>query len=168
MQHTRSASFVWLAVGAVFGLAVSFFWPQESVEATTDRDAGGKFAIFTCPVQELSAQPDAVFVLDFSTGRLTGAAMNPQSGTFTQFYQRNVAADFNLSPEMAAKYVVTTGQLNLSSRGGGAIPAKNGIFIAELTSGLVNCYSFPYQTNGSGISPIVAQAQFPFRQAMNP
>lgn len=158
---------VWLTAGVLFGLSVSYFWPSETAIASTDRNAGGKIAIFTCEAQALSPSPDIVFVLDFLTGRLTGASIDIQSGKFSQYYQRNIAADFNLSPETQAEYIVTNGQLNLSSSGG-ALPAKDGIFIAEMKSGLVNCYSFIYPTSNrnGGILPLVPQAQFSFRQAM--
>ncbi len=166
----RGSNFVWLTGGILFGLAISYFWPSEVAVASTDRDSGGKFAIITCEAQALSPSPDIVFVLDFLTGRLTGASIDIQTGKFSQYYQRNIAADFNLSPEAQAKYIITNGQLNLTGRGS-ALPAKDGIFIAELTSGLVNCYSFVYNQNargGGALMPIVPQAQFSFRQAMNP
>ena len=90
---------VWVAMGLIAGLGLAWVWPHEPVAATaTDRDA--RFAMTTIPVKDVTISGfrdnlDGVFVLDFLTGRLTGAVLNNKVGRFSHAYFRNVAADFN-------------------------------------------------------------------------
>lgn len=167
-QRVTDQRFMWVFVGLIAGVTISYFWPSEPALArgAADRDGGGKFAIITVPTQSLGAQPDAVFMLDFTTGRLIGAALNPQNGKFTQRYARTLAADFKLSPDVEPRFVIATGQLNLAGGGGGSPPAQGGIYIAELNSGLCNLYGFPYRTTArdAGVQPVSLLSQFPFRE----
>lgn len=167
-QRVADQRYFWVFVGLMAGVSLSYFWPNEPALArgAADRDSGGKFAIITVPTQSLGGQPDAVFLLDFVTGRLMGAAMNAQSGQFTQRYARILARDFNLSPDVEPRFVVATGQLNLAG-GGKNAPAQGGIYIAELNSGICNLYGFPYSITNrdAGVRPVTLLGGFPFREA---
>src|SRR5262245_62760159 len=100
MRHvTAKKRAVWLACGLVAGLAISYFWPHEPAYATTaDRDT--QFSMVTCQVGVnaggIQDAMDAVFILDFLTGQLKGAAMNRQVGQFSSFYFRDLAKDFEV------------------------------------------------------------------------
>lgn len=159
---------IWLSVGMLAGITLSYFWPSEPALArySSDRDSGGKFAIITCPTQNLGGQPDAVFVLDFLTGRLMGAAISPQTNKFAMYYARNIAGDFPLPPDTTPRFVVSALQLNLSMRGSGGTPAQGGLVIAELNSGQVNVYGFPYSISArrpTGPQPLIPIDNFSFR-----
>ena len=80
---TRAA---WLAAGVMFGVVVSMYWPHETAQATTV-DRSSKVALVTCRTSVGAS--DAIFVLDFVTGRLVGAAYNTQLGSFNQTYVYN-------------------------------------------------------------------------------
>lgn len=151
---------VWLLTGFLAGLGLAAFWPAEEIQAVaTDRDQ--KFAITT--VEVFPTAPEAVFVLDFLTGRLTGALLNPQSGLFTNFYFRNIAADFN---NAKGKYALIPGQGVLQSAGG-ATSSAGVLYIAEMTSGKVVAYRFPYRNSVEPIDqvfPLEPFASFPFRE----
>lgn len=157
----------WLAVGIVVGLSISYLWPHEPAYATaTDRNEN--FAIVTA--ESGLGGADAVFVLDFLTGRLVGAALSSQSGQFTQFYLYNVAGDFQVDPDSKPYYAIVSGRADLPRRGQ-ANPAASVLYIAELTSGRVNAYGFPYQiANRRGQAaapvPLVPVDSFKFRDAM--
>lgn len=147
-MHPRSNDYrmMWMALGLIAGLCVAYVWPHEMVHAVATDRVDDKFAICTVetqPVSQLGSSPEAVFVLDFLTGRLSGAMLNQQSVTFTNFWFRNVAADFNLKPNAAskAKYTIIPGNGNLVNAGG-AVLATGCIYIGELTSGKVVCYTF--------------------------
>ena len=162
----KNSRMVWFTFGILGGLMVSYFWPHEVALANTDRDAGGsKFALMT--VNTGITTGDAVFVLDFFTGRLYGAAINSQTGKFSQFYARNIMPDFNLSADATPRFAMTTGRLNVSVRGARKQPASNGIFIAELNSGHVQAYAFPFSLNprNEGIEALQKVDGFMFRQA---
>lgn len=165
MVTAKNTRMVWFTCGVLGGLMVSYFWPHEIALADTDRDASGsKFAVVTAATG--ITQGDAVFVLDFLTGRLFGAALNSQVGKFNQFYMRNVMGDFNLSPDVEPRFVVTSTRLNVSSRGARKQPATHGLCIAELRTGRVIVYAFPYSINPRGEAPETLQIVdgFQFRQ----
>ncbi len=158
---------VWFTCGVLGGLMISYFWPSEVALADTDRDAGGsKFAVVT--VNTGVATGDAVFVLDFTTGRLFGAAINSQTGKFTQTYARNIMPDFNLSPDIEPSFVVTSTSLFLSAPGSRKQPSTNGLCVAELKTGRVIVYAFPYATSprAQPLETLTMVDGFRFRQGV--
>lgn len=153
---TRAA---WMVAGALFGVVVSLYWPHEPAQATTV-DRSSKVALVTCRTSVGAS--DAIFVLDFVTGRLVGAAYNTQLGSFNQTYARNLAADFQVKEN--AQYAIVPGEIEVAQRGG-ATPAAGGLYVAELNSGKVALYGFPYN-QGTGVIPtqqLVPLGAFPFR-----
>ena len=106
---------------------------------------------------------DAVFLLDFVTGRLMGAAYNTQIGKFNQRYLRNIAGDFSVSEN--AQYTVVPGHVSIPQTGAGPTPAGGGLFVAELTTGKVIMYGFPYNEtpNRQGVMSLVPVDGFEFR-----
>lgn len=162
-QHWQKIAF--FAVGLALGLSTLIVQQPKPLLADVDRDADAKFAVVTVPLG--LTNPDAIFVLDFLTGRLQGGIMNPQSGQFTQAYLRNIVGDFGLDPSATPRFVVSSMQLNISGTGQMASLATSGLAIAELNSGRVNVYGFRYQPNarGTNINEIILLNGFPFRQA---
>ncbi|MBW3541701.1 MAG: hypothetical protein KY476_15645 [Planctomycetes bacterium] len=161
----------WLVLGMMAGLGVSFLWPHEPTKAAVT-DRGDKFALATVPVKDITIggfrdSLDGVFVLDFLTGRLTGGVLNNKTGQFWHRYFRNVAADFNVNPEVTPQYAIVSGTTGLAGRGG-VTPANGTIYVAELTSGKIIAYTFPYAEARGPIPPIEMQPLhfFPFREAV--
>lgn len=148
MKRERS---LWVAVGMAAGLAISTLWPHEPLQAVSN-DRSSKFAIFTTEVAALTPV-ESVFVLDFLTGRLQGAVMNNVTGKFTTAYYRNVAADFGVKPRSQPNYAIVSGRVQLPARGG-VTPATGAIYIAEMSSGKVAAYTFPYLNNNTAVPPI--------------
>lgn len=165
-QWTQQNGF-WLVVGVMAGIAMSYIWPSEpTMAASTDRDNGGKFAVVTCTTQ--AGQSEGIFILDFLTSRLYGAALNGQTGKFTQFYRRNLAGDFNIPEGSKPSYVMCEGYVNLSMRGGGARPAQGGLYVGELNSGRMILYAFPYlnRSTGRGNYDFGIVDKFQFRESI--
>ncbi len=81
--HSRPA---WLAAGAVLGLVVglnvSGVWPSIPLHATATQGLD-KFAIATGLVDD---SVEAVYFLDFLTGDLRAAVINPKNGKFNSFF----------------------------------------------------------------------------------
>lgn len=153
-----------LIIGAIFGAAVATVWPHEPLHAnSTDRDS--KFAMTTCSV---SRTVEGVFVLDFLTGQLTGGIVNPRGGKFQYLYKRNVAADFGVNPSAEPHYAIVCGGADLQNAGSVAL-GKCVVYVAELSSGRVHGYSFPYRDNnrGAGVSQLIPLDSFQFREASN-
>src|SRR5262245_8555872 len=160
--HTRSfdSRVAWLTAGAVFGAVVTMYWPHEQAQANAV-DRSSKVALATCRTN-LGAS-DAIFVLDFVTGRLVGAAYNTQTSSFNQTYARNLAQDFNV--QQNAQYAIVPGDIEVAQRGG-ATPASGGIYVAELNSGKVILYGFAYNSTGGPIplQPLIPLDGFSYRQ----
>ncbi len=167
-SQAKDGRLVWLLFGVIFGLCLAYFWPHEPAYAmATDRDA--RFAI--CTVEVGPGSPDAVFVLDFLTARLTGGMLNAQAGGFTNFWFANVAEDFKIGGKGdKAKYTIIPGSgfLNVGAQGGGggATVATGLIYVAELSSGKVGCYRFQYRNQTQMTEPIKLEAvdYFMFRE----
>ena len=163
---------VWVAMGLVAGLGLAWVWPHEPVAATaTDRDA--RFAMTTIPVKDVTISGfrdnlDGVFVLDFLTGRLTGAVLNNKVGRFSHAYFRNVAADFNVDPNAGnPAYAIVAGNTGLVSTRG--VTFANGtIYIGEMNSGFVHAYAFPYVETNRPVPPVELQRidSFQFRESV--
>ena len=163
MQQAHDQRTWWLLAGVAIGVGLSWLWPMETVQAVaTDREE--RFAIST--TESGLAQPEAVFVLDFLTGRLTGAALNSQTANFTQFYFRMISADFALDANTKPKFVMIPGRADLVS-GRGATNAAGVLYIAELNSGKVIAYRFPVRISQKPTppQPLEPFATFPFREA---
>jgi hypothetical protein len=151
----------WLVAGVLFGLAVATYWPAEEAGAHAV-DHTNKIALVSA--ETTPGNSDAVFILDFVTGRLIGAAYNTQISTFNQKYFRNVAADFKVSEN--AQYAIVPANVSIPQRGGGPTPALGGLYIAELTTGKVALYGYGYnETPGrQGVMPLVLVDGFEFRE----
>jgi hypothetical protein len=114
----------------------------------TDRD--DRFAITTCDTG--LGGPESVFVLDFLTGRIVGATLNQQTGQFTNFYMRSVAADFGVDGANKPKFTIVSGRADLNSRGG-ATSGAGVLYIGELNSGKVLVYRFSFRQSTRPLPP---------------
>ena len=156
--------FLWLTVGVICGMCLSYFWPHEPAYAVaTDRD-GDRFAITTVPTR--SGNAEGVFVLVFLTGRLQGAVLNSRTGKFTYAYFRNLAADFGVDPTAKPHYVIVSGTVSLPAQGRAQF-AEGGLYVGEMSSGKVICYAFSFVFNNAPAAPqqLIPVDQFQFRQA---
>ena len=157
----------WLCLGLMAGLAASSFWPHEPLYATST-DRNDKFAMTTCEVN-LVDRFEAVFVLDFLTGQLQGATLDFRDGGFQYHFYRNIAQDFQVDPNAEPNYAILAGRAQLQGKRG-ITPATGVIYVAELSTGRVNAYGFPYQQGRSRnreVPPIELQpvGTFQFREA---
>ncbi len=150
--------FGWVICGLVMGLGISFYWPHEPLKADS---ASGQEKFSICTVPTIVNQSDAIFVLDSVTGRLRGAAHNTQTGSFGQFFGRNVAADFGVIEN--GRYLMVPGFIATKGAAGG-VPASGSIYVAELTSGKVGLYGFYYNNRSTETQELRAIDSFSFRE----
>ena len=82
---------VWLTAGLVAGISIASIWPHEPLSAAT-ADRNEKFGLITAAV---NSEAEAVFVIDYLTGRLSGALLNRtrQGTAFVNFYYRNLMVE---------------------------------------------------------------------------
>jgi hypothetical protein len=110
---------------------------------------------------------EGVFVLDFLTGQIKGAVLNNRTGTFTHAYGRNVALDFQVDPNATARYTISTGLAMLPVQGRVTM-AAGVIYVAEMSSGKLAAYGFPYSDGGvtPGVVPLKPLDVFQFRDVV--
>jgi hypothetical protein len=137
----RSRWLVGMLMGLAVGLALSGFWPQAPLYAVaTDRIE--TFTIATGPVDN---EVEAVYFLDLLTGDLRAVVLGKQPGTWTGFFQANVAADLGIEPRQNPKFLMVTGMCNLRRGGGTRLqPSAAMCYVAEITTGKVAAYTIPW------------------------
>ena len=154
----------WLLLGVLVGIGIATLWPQRQLTAATS-DRNEKFGMCTVYVSE---NLEAVFVLDFLTGQLTGACLGLQGDRFVQSFVANVGADLNVPPGAKAQYAMATGLAQIRATGQNQ-PAASVIYVAELNSGKVGCYGIPFRLpNAKNPVPIklVSIDFYQFREAI--
>jgi hypothetical protein len=99
---------VWLSAGILLGLVVGLnvkgLWPSIPLHATATH-ALDKFAICTGLVDD---GVEALYFLDYLTGDMRAAVINPKTGRFNSFFTRNIAADFG-GAGRGTGYLMVTG-----------------------------------------------------------
>jgi len=145
---------LWLVGGLLVGMGIAYFWPHEPIRAD-QADRNDKFGMISVAATNNVAGlggSEAIFILDFLTGRLQGFYLNPQVGRFTQTYFRDVATDLKLEEKGAAQqtyaFVGGLGQMV----GQGAQFGAAMVYVAELSSGSLVGYAFPF-TQGNQVIP---------------
>lgn len=148
----------WLACGLAAGLAIAYFWPHEPTFANTaDRDT--QFGMITIPVGTAAAVAqdpmDGVFILDYLTGKLMGAVLSRQVGGFVSFYARDLAKDFDVQGDADPHYCMASGYAQMPNQGQMQM-ASGVLYIAELNSGKLAAYAFPWKEQGlGGVIPLI-------------
>jgi hypothetical protein len=148
--HTRISDSrgVWLVAGVIIGLGVTWFWPHETLRAD-QADRSDKFGIISVPASLAIAglpSTEAVFILDFVTGRLQGFYLNPQQGG---------------GGAAQPTYAFVGGQGQFS--GQGQTWGASLIYVAEMNTGALVAYAYPFSQANAG-TPVqmvpVGKAQF--------
>jgi hypothetical protein len=168
-MSSTSSKYAWLGCGLVLGLVLGGFLPHAPLHAVaTDRHEN--FAIATGAMDE---GIEGLFFLDFTTGNLQGAVINPLRGVIGITYSRNVQADMKVDLSKSPKFMMVTGQMEVRGPGGSGQYGQSVIYVAEASSGIVACYAMPFNravlNNAAGQA---APAEFipmfvgPFRTAV--
>jgi len=172
MAYLRQRSWpVWLAIGLLLGLMIGGLWPDTPLHAVaTDRT--DNFAMATGFVGDGA---EAVYFLDFLTGKLTAAVLSNQSPGFQAHYEGNVNADLaaiiqvrnagltqtNLQrrrqglpplPELqlpqSPNFLMATGMIDMRRGASGrAQPAEAALYVAETNTGILLAYLLPWDAN---------------------
>jgi hypothetical protein len=152
-----------VVLGLVLGRWLS---PAPLHAAATDH--GDTFALATGQVDN---GIDAVFMLDFLSGDLRVAVLNPTTRGFTVTYHRNISADLKVEAGKTPKYALVVGQSYMRTFSNWRL-APCAIYVAEVTSGNLAVYTFAYNTSMTSRpgamppQPIVPLLVLPFRSAV--
>lgn len=146
-------------VAGVFaiGLAVGAWWNAVPVQAVTSL-ADDSFAACTVPVD---TGTEAMFLLDFETGDLSGAVLNPQTSQFGVSYKHNVLGDLGFKPGQAKnpRFLLVSG---MAERRQANVPmAPSVLYVTDSATGTTVVYGIPW-------SPQQAQAGQPIVSKLVP
>jgi len=141
IQHGPTALSVGAVLGFVFGLNVAGLWPSVPLHATATQGLD-KFAIATGLVDE---SVEALYFLDFLTGDLRAAVINPKTGKFNAFFSRNIVNDFGVTGQ-GARYLIVTGLADMPRGRANFQFAKSIVYIAEANSAKVAAYTIPWNS----------------------
>jgi hypothetical protein len=138
LSKLPNQSAVWLLTGLLAGIGLVVTLQGQPAQATAT-DHSEDFAIAT---GHLTAEVEAVYLLDFKTGYLQGTVMNRQSGKFQNFYKRELAQDFGLTTRQKPKFIMVTGAMQSALS---QVPVNHVLYVAELNSGKMAAYTMPYR-----------------------
>lgn len=143
--HFKSRS-AYLAMGLVLGLIIGLnlegLWPTAPLHATATHGID-KFAIATGTVD---AGVEALYFLDFLTGDMRAAAINPKTGKFNAFFTRNIAMDFGGAGRNSG-YLMVTGTVNMPRGSNKFQYAESIVYVAEAGTGQVAAYTIPWNSS---------------------
>jgi len=162
-QTRRWNGWLFLAAGLLLGVGIAALWPQRPLTAATS-DRNEKFGMCTVMMTD---GLEAVFVLDFLTGRLTGACLGRQGNGFVQAFGADVAADLGVRAGKP-QYAMVSGLATIRATAT-AQPAASVIYVAELNTGTVGCYAIPFRLpNTKNLTPLRLQPldKYQFREAL--
>jgi hypothetical protein len=139
MEYRIEAKSAMLVMAGIIVGLVMGFWPQSPLHAVaTDRQ--DNFAMAT---GAYDTGVEAVFTLDFLTGDLSGAVVNPTTRDFSATFRRNVMKDLKVETGKTPKYMLVTGDIFVRT-GSNFRLAPTAVYVAELTSGNMAVYGFPW------------------------
>ncbi len=140
MYHTVVRSrLVWVGLGVVAGILSSGLLPQAPLHAMC-AERFDTFAIATGPLDE---EVEAIYFLDFLTGDLRAAAINPRLRRFNAFFQLNILQAMGVDVSKNPKFLMITGMMNMR-RGAGPQWGNTVAYIAEANSGMVGAFATPW------------------------
>lgn len=138
--HRSTVLVVGVGLGLLIGLNLQGLWPHIPLHATATHGQDN-FAIATGLVTD---SVEAIYFLDFLTGDLKAAVLNPQLGKFNAMFRYNIARDFDVSGAENPRYMMVTGQTEIPRGRANYQFARSVVYIAEATSGQLAAYVIPW------------------------
>ncbi len=133
----------YLVIGLFLGLAVGLnmqgLWPNIPLHATATQGVD-KFAMATGLVKN---GVEALYFLDFLTGDLRAAVINPKTGQFNSRFTYNIASDFE-NAGRTSRYLMVTGLTQMPRGRSNFQFADSSVYIAEASTGKVAAYTIPW------------------------
>src|SRR5690242_4859125 len=131
-----------LVIGLIIGLNLEGLWPSMPLHAAATHGID-KFAIATGLVD---SSVEALYFLDFLTGDMRAAVINPKNGKFNAFFTRNIAADFQGAGRNSG-YLMVTGSVNMPRGSNSFQYADSIVYVAEASTGQVAAYTIPWNSS---------------------
>ncbi|HVT27514.1 MAG TPA: hypothetical protein VHE81_05790 [Lacipirellulaceae bacterium] len=131
-----------IVIGLIIGLNLEGIWPSVPLHASATHGID-KFAIATGLVD---SGVEALYFLDFLTGDMRAAVINPKTGKFNAFYTRNIASDFG-GAGRSSGYLMVTGSVNMPRGASNFQFAQSIVYVAEASTGKVAAYTIPWNSS---------------------
>ena len=131
-----------IVLGLIIGLNMQGLWPSVPLHASATHGFD-KFAIATGLVDD---SVEALYFLDFLTGDMRAAVINPKTGKFNSFFTRNIAADFGGAGRNSG-YLMVTGSVDMPRGTANFQFAKSIVYVAEASTGQVAAYTIPWNSS---------------------
>jgi len=131
-----------VALGLILGLHIQGIWPSVPLHASATHGID-KFAIATGLVDN---GVEALYFLDFLTGDMRAAVINPKTGRFNSFYTRNIALDFGGAGRNSG-YLLVTGSADMPRGTAQFQFARSVVYVAEASTGVVAAYTIPWNSS---------------------
>lgn len=146
MIHWKQNGVAILAIGVLIGLVIGLnvrgLWPNVPLHATATQGMD-KFGIATGAI---SPDLEALYFLDYLTGDLKAAVINPKTGKFNALFSYNIANDFPKAGG-APRYMMVTGLTDIPRGRSGFQYAASSLYVAEASSGVVAAYTIPWNSS---------------------
>jgi hypothetical protein len=131
-----------MVIGLVIGLNIQGLWPSVPLHAAATHGLD-KFAIATGLVDD---RVEALYFLDYLTGDLRAAVINPKNGKFNSFFTRNIVADFG-GAGRAMGYLLVTGSADMPRGTANFQYSQSIVYVADATTGQVAAYTIPWNSS---------------------
>ena len=144
-----------VATGALVGLALGRPWFPERVQALTAL-ADESFAVCTVPI---GAGAEALFMLDFETGDLSGGVLGPTTPPrFAGAYKHNVLKDLGVKAGQAKnpKFLLVSGAADLQGNGNAQF-ASSVLYVTDSSTGTTVAYGIPGNAQQAAAGPFVSE-----------
>jgi len=141
-----------IAAAAGGGMLAARLAPPARVAAVTALSQES-FAVCTAPVD---SGIEAVFVLDFETGDLTGSVINQNTSRFGIGFRHNVLKDLEFKKVKDPKFLLVPGQLNFAGQASGRL-APTALYVTDAATGVTVAYGIPWnsqQVAGGAAPPV--------------
>jgi hypothetical protein len=136
-----------MVVGLLGSFAVAFVTVRTFAPVPVQATATQGQESFAIATGEVDDNVEALYFLDFLTGQLKAAVLNPRNGKFTAFYTYDRVFEdlgINLKEIKNPKFLMVTGVTDMRRGSGVNKLGKGVIYITELTSGKIGAYSIPF------------------------
>jgi hypothetical protein len=142
------------ATGVAVGIVATPRPPLAKVQAVTSL-ADESFAVCTVP---LNGEIEALFMLDFETGDLSGGILNTSATPprFASGYKHNVLKDlgFKAGQVKNPKFLLVSGIANMPA-GGGMQFASSILYVTDTSTGTTVAYAIPFNSQQAGVAELV-------------
>jgi hypothetical protein len=130
-----------VVLGLIIGLNILWIWHCFPLHASATHGLD-KFAIATGLVDN---GVEALYFLDYLTGDLRAAVVNPKNGLFNSFFSRNILADFGGAGANSG-YLLVTGSADMPRGTANFQYARSIAYVANASTGQVAAYVIPWSS----------------------